>query len=144
MSPGRVPDVQGDHGEGDWRAVWAAVDRWRESQGWTWQRVYSATGISDATFGAMKRLGQPIKRSDKIVDLVDGLGWSRSSIDDVLAGGQPTVVSPPRPDGDDDDIARLTRLVARVDAAVADLAARVEALELRLGSTTPPAAARPR
>lgn len=124
----------------DWRRVWAAVDQWREDAGWTWQRVYKATGISDATFGAMKREGQPIRRADKLNALCQGLGWSRGSIDDVLAGRSPTIVSDARATDEPTagDLAQQLRaLTDRVSQQLDEMLDRIEALERQLESQVP-------
>jgi transcriptional regulator with XRE-family HTH domain len=68
------------------------------------------SGVSSHTINAVLR-GEPVQRADKRGDIAAALGWSRDSIDRILAGGPPILTSP----------------------SAADERARLDAIDGRLG-----------
>lgn len=56
------------------------------------------TGVSFHTLNAAMR-GEPIQRADKRGDIAVGLGWTRDSIDRILAGDSPTPATSSTIDG---------------------------------------------
>lgn len=73
-----------------WKRVAAAVEARRIELGWSRTQLYQQT-LSDGTFRKMAD-GVGIERPQKFAALTDGLGWTRDSVERILAGGSPALV----------------------------------------------------
>lgn len=68
--------------------------------------------------------GQPLKRTDKIAQAEEALGWEYGSIEAILAGGEPTVA---------DVVARADTVTGGVSFAASELE-RLSAVEAELAA----------
>ena len=76
----------------DWPGVWRAVDARREHLGWLKADLYRNTETSEGTYRKMAA-GIGITRAAKRAKISRALGWSPDSIDRMLRGEDPIVVT---------------------------------------------------
>ncbi len=76
----------------DWLGVWSAVDARREYLGWLKADLYRNTETSEGTYRKMAA-GIGITRAAKRAKISRALGWSPDSIDRMLRGEDPIVVT---------------------------------------------------
>lgn len=88
-----------------------AMDARRLSLNLEWRDLAKAAGVSYETLRALRRAGNAAPLTKRRVE--EALHWTPGSIDEVLAGGQPTLAIPPSPTSDDVD--ELTALRAQLD-----------------------------
>ena len=95
-----------------WLPVWTAVNARRVAFGWKHNELHKATNVSQVTFAAMRKNGQPIARDDKVQSMLDGLAWGPGSIEAILGGGSPVELA----DGPPDEAgARMAAIETRLD-----------------------------
>lgn len=75
----------------DWQRVGEAITARINELSLTKAEVIEASGVSDKTLAGYMA-GQRIARADKRRNLCAALGWTRDSIDRILAGGEPEVL----------------------------------------------------
>lgn len=75
-----------------WRAVGRAIEERLADTGATWTAFYVASGVSEPTISGIRK-GRPVKRRDKLRGISRALGWSPDSIDRMLRGEDPIVVT---------------------------------------------------
>lgn len=80
-----------DGGMDGWRRVWHFIEQRRIALGWSKEMLYTKTHTSDGTYRKMRLEGKGIERPEKFVHITQGLGWTVSSIYDILNGGEPTL-----------------------------------------------------
>jgi phage shock protein A len=125
---------------GDWRAVYAAIDRQRRSEGASWTVIQRRANLSRPTLRAMQN-GQPLVRPHKIADLLAGMGWAEGSIESILGGGPP--IKLPGPEGIPgmdrallailEEVRALRPTIGAVSDQIEALGARVDNMQLQAG-----------
>lgn len=115
-----------------WRRIGSVLEQRFNALGITLSELQRRSGVSDTRWRAYFA-GQPIRRADKIRGVCDGLGFSRDSIDLMLAGKKPIVLDGqgPRPDLDV-RVAALEKTMAETKDRIEELA---RLLQDRLGAT---------
>jgi hypothetical protein len=74
-----------------WQHVWDEIDSRRQQLRMSLADLYRATGTSEGTFRKMRYEGIGVARTNKRAAICAGLGWSDDCIDQILAGGEPTL-----------------------------------------------------
>lgn len=97
--------------EADWQRVGDAVSERMRDLAIGQRELARRAGISDTKVREVLR-GQPLVREYMRTKLSVGLGWSRDSIDRILAGGEPELVTSL---SDGDERVRLEVIDGRLD-----------------------------
>lgn len=74
-----------------WQRIYDAIDQRRLAFGWSKNRLYRESNVSEPTLSAMRR-GQPLRREDKRRSLTAALGWAPDALDRLAAGAHPDSV----------------------------------------------------
>lgn len=111
-----------DEYTGRWQRVAVAMEERAIALGWTLKRLYEEAEVSETTFLAMRKRGQPIKKPAKVTALERGLGWEPGSVAAILDGGEPMPVdrSPP--------VDEITRRLDELEGQVARLLQGVDSV----------------
>lgn len=89
-----------------------------------WDEVAAAARISPATLRAIRRgTNQPSRRTKRRIETA--LQWEPGSIDDILAGGQPTPIDrPPTKPTQPPSVEELAEVIERLEAKSKQLEAK--------------------
>lgn len=141
MSACRLRQTVGHNGgvTDPWSAVWAAIDARRIQLGWTKAELYRRTRTSEATYLKMAR-GVGVRDERQRV-IAGTLGWTESSIEQLLAG-YPATLLPEEERGAAELGVRVAQLeddVSQLREAVATLAERLAATAARAPRRSAPA-----
>jgi len=115
-----------------WARLGEAIRDRRRALGMSQLELAQAAGISEAMLRVIERARRTNVRPATLGAVARALGWTRDSVDRVLAGGDPVL------DEDRDrSVAELKRqdaeLQARLDEVERDLRARLDEIERDLG-----------
>lgn len=114
----------------DWPRLAKKMRERSDALGWGVEQLYAAT-VSDGTVRKMAK-GLPVKRPANLNKIARGLGWTPQSIANVLAGGEPTLLTPTSADDPPASLQRqVTLLVIRETTNLAEQVA-VQGAEIAL------------
>ncbi len=77
-----------------WAHLAAAVRAQRLRLGLTQQQAAAVAGVSKIVWGKVENAGQTSYRDRTLVAVEQAMGWAPGSVEQILAGGQPTLPDP--------------------------------------------------